>query len=576
MLKHGKKALALLLAATMLGSTLAGCGGGGKTEAKSEEDLAKIEPTPTTGEVNEFGWEMPKETIKIDWYHALQSSTSDNEKYNQQMHDYLLENFNVDLNKIVYDTDPAERMNLMRASNDYADVITYLTGTQVEEWKQLGAAIPLEDLMKTHAPNLYARFEGYLPRFRDDDGKLWKFATGWSNLVPERSNMIADTAPMVRQDWYEEIGSPDISTPDAYFEAVKKMVENHPTTPSGGKTYGLSMYDTKAAANIVPSFVSWWGGMFGLKMGWDVDDTTNDVKLWINSEKGEKLIKYMNRFYREGLLDPDGLTMPVEQWGEKGVEERYAAYIGPWFQPTFYISDYWKKQKGDSYDANMRYVHYNVKDPDVEHSTFNPKSTLGGGYVIITDKCENPADVMRWWEFENSELGTKLIGWGIPGLEDSVWDLVDGKAVTRPEQIEAIQAETAVFDFEKFMLIGGENQLQMTISEELQPDGTCNWFNQSYKDKWKAIKDENLKDSIYDFTAFRSILMDPEDPLTAVKQRCGDIINTAFAKAISAPTEEECMQIIEDAKAEAIGAGLSDVEKFYSDNYKANVEKYKG
>lgn len=576
MLKHGKKALALLLAATMLGSTLAGCGGGGKTEAKSEEDLAKIEPTPTTGEVNEFGWEMPKETIKIDWYHALQSSTSDNEKYNQQMHDYLLENFNVDLNKIVYDTDPAERMNLMRASNDYADVITYLTGTQVEEWKQLGAAIPLEDLMKTHAPNLYARFEGYLPRFRDDDGKLWKFATGWSNLVPERSNMIADTAPMLRQDWYEEIGSPDISTPDAYFEAVKKMVENHPTTPSGGKTYGLSMYDTKAAANIVPSFISWWGGMFGLKMGWDVDDTTNDVKLWINSEKGEKLIKYMNRFYREGLLDPDGLTMPVEQWGEKGVEERYAAYIGPWFQPTFYISDYWKKQKGDSYDANMRYVHYNVKDPDIEHSTFNPKSTLGGGYVIITDKCENPADVMRWWEFENSELGTKLIGWGIPGLEDSVWDLVDGKAVTRPEQIEAIQAETAVFDFDKFMLIGGENQLQMTISEELQPDGTCNWFNQSYKDKWKAIKDENLKDSIYDFTAFRSILMDPEDPLTAVKQRCGDIINTAFAKAISAPTEEECMQIIEDAKAEAIGAGLSDVEKFYSDNYKANVEKYKG
>lgn len=570
--QKGKRILASLLAASMLGATMAACN---KKGGSSVDELLAMEPTPTTGVVNEFGWEMPKETIDISFYFALQSSTSDNEKYNKQMHDYILEKFNVNLNKIVYDTDPTERMNLMRASDDYPDVIIYLNGNQVNEWSSQGKALPLEDLMKKNAPEFYQKFEDYVPRFRSDDGKLYQLGICWGNLKPEKNIPLADTAPSLRLDWYEEIGSPDVSTPDGYYEAIKQMVANHPTTPQGKKTYGISFYNTKSEVNVVPSFVSYWGSMYGLRQGVEITPE-NDYKYWLNSDKGLELIKYMNRFHREGLLDPDGLTMTAEEWSEKAIDERYAAFLGPWWFPGFYASDHWLKLKGDQYPPKMRYTFYDVKDPSIEKSTYNPKSTFGNGRVIITDKCKNPADVMRWLNFENTTLGTKLIGYGIPNLPDSVWTINEkGEYAFVPEKVEQITADIPVFDFEPFMLIGGDNNFQISSSVEMMEDGSNCWFNQSNKDQWKELKDENLKDSIYDNTAMSAIVLEADNPLTSVRQRCADIATTGFAKAIAASTEEECVAIFNQTRDEANKAGLQDVEAFYTEQYKANVEKFK-
>ena len=566
------KIIASTLTTSLLISTLVGCSSGGAPKGAGDGTTSK---TAKTTHVNAYGWAVPEETLEINIF-AGQGSPDEMKKYSAEMNKFLKEEFNVVVNKIVYDTDRLERMNLMLASNDYPEAIMGLGATDVEQWKDLGKVIELTDLIKEQ-PNLTQKFGSYVPRFADEDGKLWNLATGYGRI--DRNNTIpcVDTAPMLREDWYQEIGAPDVSTPEGYFNAVKTMVEKHPTTKNGKKVYGLATYKTNPGLSQMLN--NHMGGMFGLKSGFEISDE-GDFTHWVNSEIGLKTVKYINQFARAGLLDPDSLTMTVEEWGQKGTDERYAAYVGPWFQPGYYISDNWMKQmeatQAGSYPEEMRYVHYLVKDESIEKATFNPYSTLGWGRVILTDKCENPEDYMRWFDFENSDIGTKLLGYGVPNLPDSIWDYDETtkEAKFREDKVAQITSATPTFDFDPYMQLGGECQLQISFGEDKLADGTNCWFNQSNKDKWKELKDERLKDTFYDSTAIGAILFKPDEPITDTRQRAIDIVSSGWAKAIFAQTEEECEKIYMETREKANAGGMKELEEFYSTEYKKNIEKW--
>ena len=568
------KIMASTLTATLLISTLVGCSTTETSSGKGAGDSTTSKTSKTT-HVNAYGWAVPEETLEINIF-AGQGSPDEMEKYSAKMNEFLKEEFNVVVNKIVYDTDRLERMNLMLASNDYPEAIMGLGATDVEQWKDLGKVIELTDLIKEQ-PNLTQKFGPYVPRFADEDGKLWNLATGYGRIDRDNTIPCVDTAPMLREDWYQEIGAPDVSTPEGYFNAVKMMVEKHPTTKNGKKVYGLSTYKTNPGlSQMLNNHV---GGMFGLKSGFEISDE-GDFTHWVNSEIGLKTVKYINQFARAGLLDPDSLTMTVEEWGQKGTDERYAAYVGPWWQPGYYISDNWMKQmeatQAGSYPEEMRYVHYLVKDESIEKATFNPYSTLGWGRVILTDKCENPEDYMRWFDFENSDIGTKLLGYGVPNLPDSIWDYDETtkEAKFREDKVAQITSATPTFDFDPYMQLGGECQLQISFGEDKLADGTNPWFNQSNKDKWKELKDERLKDTFYDSTAIGAILFKPDEPITDTRQRAIDIVSSGWAKAIFAQTEEECEKIYMETREKANAGGMKELEEFYSTEYKKNIEKW--
>ena len=62
MTKMRKPITVLLVMTIMLASVLSGCGKSGKSDGAK----VNLNATQTTGEVNAYGWEMPKETIKMD------------------------------------------------------------------------------------------------------------------------------------------------------------------------------------------------------------------------------------------------------------------------------------------------------------------------------------------------------------------------------------------------------------------------------------------------------------------------------------------------------------------------------
>lgn len=549
----------MLLSLVLLLTTVAGCGSEGKDSEVSTATGSQSKSS-AAGKVNEYGWEVPEKTLEISYY-VGQDNPDTVAKNSKLISDLLLEKFNVKLNKIVYDTDMIEKLNLMLASNDYPDVISNMKVDEALKWVDLGKAQELTPLIDEYGPEIKKQMGDYLKRYEEDDGKIFNLPVGWG-LLP-----IADAAAQVRLDWYKEIGSPEFKTPDEYYEVLKKLVEKHPVNAAGEKVYALGAWKDDVYPTMIPEQL---GGIWGLKRGYK-EDADHNLTHWVNTDEGLELTKWYNRFAREGLLDPDTFTQKRDDWGAKCSNERYAGHFATWWVTKDFGNMTWLKTKKD-YNDDMRYPHYDIKAPIAEKSYLNPKSTMGWGRTIITDKCKNPKDVMKWWNFEVSDMGTKLLSWGIPNTETSVWNLTESGEWSWNQNMTKT-LEDSTFDQAKFDLNGGVSYW-MVMGQQLHEDGTQAWIDQNFPSKWFKLKDENLKDTVFDFSAFFAISLPADEPVTVENQQVRDIVTTGFANAVMSKTESECVAKFMEMREKASKAGLKEVEDFYSQQYKKNLVKW--
>jgi predicted DNA-binding WGR domain protein len=85
----------------------------------------------------------------------------------------------------------------------------------------------------------------------------------------------------------------------------------------------------------------------------------------------------------------------------------------------------------------------------------------------------------------------------------------------------------------------------------------------------------NMKESMFDFSAYYAISLTPENPLSVSWQRVQDLVNTQWVQAVMAKTDADCVTAYNALVKAANSAGLKDVEKYYSDNYKATLAAWK-
>lgn len=514
---------------------------------------------------NAYGWNVPKDTIEIEYF-AGQDSIANVEKYTKRMREFLLENFNVDLNKIVYETDVDERLNLMLASNDYPECLI-MSKSQAEKWIERGKVLDLSELVDEYGPDLKERYGKYLDRYRNEEGNLYYLGYGWG------LTRWADSAPQLRWDHYLAEGSPVFKNPYDFYDVLKGLVDKNPVNDLGEETYAFGIYKD-SSTTITSSFQQTMLGMWGLKNGWLIDQN-NNFEHWTRTEQGREMTLLVNQLYRDGYIDPDSFTMSFETWAEKLLAQRYEGHIGGWWQTVSYAADKWVTMF-DNYDPNMRYVHVDVVADGVEHSTMNPKSTMGYGVVVLTDKCDNPEDYIRWFNFENTDIGTKLVGWGMPNTEYSAWNFNEETGeYGYNEEFKQQLIDGTIDVYAGFQEIGGQITYMITAGNEQMEDGSYIWIDQSITDVWRELKDENLKDSIYDFTAYYSIVTSPDNPVVDIRLRCSDIVSTAWANAVIASTPEECMAIYDKMVSDCEKAGFTEYIEYMQESYKANLEIYK-
>lgn len=212
----------------------------------------------------------------------------------------------VSCNVITPVADDDTQLIMMLNSGDVPDIIiTELYKSDLLEMMiESGVAAPLDELATQYAPEMYTNcdpdvWQSYV---QDDGHTYWLTGFGVSPYYMEKAleyNRLVQANQKVlllREDYYQEIGSPDISTPDKFFDALVKMHENHPDKIA----YYEGDSNVSTANNADVGMLSVYFGVPPYCEGEDGSITMNyKSQQWLDA------VTFANKLARAGLYTTD-------------------------------------------------------------------------------------------------------------------------------------------------------------------------------------------------------------------------------------------------------------------------------
>ena len=159
-----KRGVSLLLAGAVM--LMAGACNSDGGSASGGGDSSGGDASTGSGVVNEYGWEVPEETLEFTAYCGVSDPVTfqeDLDKCGDMYGKFLKEKFNVVIHKEVYLDECTQRLNLMLNSGDYPDLITHATETAAQAFVDSEAAIELTDLLNDYGQDILTEVGEYLP-----------------------------------------------------------------------------------------------------------------------------------------------------------------------------------------------------------------------------------------------------------------------------------------------------------------------------------------------------------------------------------------------------------------------------
>lgn len=577
-----KSVTALLLACTMVVTTLAGCG------KKAETTTADLSSADLQGEENEWGWVVPEETLVIDVYGGQgdqEELMEDKEGGKAVLDQWLLDNLNVKINWTYYSLDMDEKLNLMLANGDYPAVITNISDDMANKFIQQGKALDLTEALEKYGDNITRRYGNYLNMLKDEDGHIYKLAHLWGN-----NPNVAGYDFGIHYDLWKELGESEMyTTPEGYYEAMQKILQNHPTNANGQTTYGFSSADK--GQNFLKAML----GAYGYINEFKHDESTGSFAHWIDTEEGLEMAKFVNKLWRENMIDPDFLSVDYETLVTKMQTEQVLGNFGTWWYGWTGGHQYWATQDAANYNVEKRFANVSVHADNntMADTTLLTNNFLGSYRCIITDKCTDLGMVMRYLNWESSELGNFIMGWGAPS-EDNVWKIAEDGTWLLDDAIMDVDTKETTYHKVREQQNGGGSYMMAICGQWMQTDETQNFDKLdprvdrvSVYDYWPvnedgSFADEGIQLSWGYYTAeardisMYNVTYDPNAEITITKQTLKDTLETEWARIITAGTEEECEQLFLEAREKCASLGMADLTEYVKSQYEANMKQFNG
>lgn len=431
MRKH--KWLPIFCALTMTVGLLAGCGGKGedrkedkKPSGSAEASSGKDTGSPDLSKKVEIviGGINLKDNDEADWPIETVAKIETLFNCSLKFKSYQKDSLNLDLSG-------GNTTDIVQINEDNIDgVLKGKHAVNLEEYKGIATNI--------FAPAMSFR-NNVMKNFKSDDTKGQYFVT--TNVTTDKaqetfgSNLGFGYA--VRWDLYKKIGMPKITNDDEYIAALKKMKEVYPKTENGEETYAYSVYnDAKLHAYfhkgcITEGYVNLEGGIYvqNVKTNdlisdiYDVDEGGVVTPFWSG-------VKFYNKLYREGLLDPDAMITKGED-----IQEKYSKGIYFGGQNNWYSG---------KYNSDER-----AKDPNTMKEFIllpsymgwaNEPNTAGwsGKYYFVSSHSPNAERAVMVLDYLQSEMASRESYSGI----ETRWEAKDGKVALK-EETKSIKTDGA-------------------------------------------------------------------------------------------------------------------------------------
>ncbi len=296
-------------------------------------------------------------------------------------------------------TDEMQAFNLSISSGKLPDIISLAFPNKLESLGMEGGVIPLDDLIKEHAPNIKKFFEKY-PRYKRDatayDGKIY-FIPAYYDWY----KMRASQGLFIRKDWLDKLGLKVPNTMDEFYMVMKAFKEKD---PNGNGIVDEIPYFERTSEYADKELI----GLFGARRGFYVENGI--VKYGPTQEIFKEVMPQIIKWYKEGLIDPEIFSRGFSA-RDYMLRNNLGGMTFDWFASTSsYNLDKELNEKIKGFNFSV------IPPPEYKGKRYAPDSraTNLGGWSI-TSSAKNPIVAIKYMDYWFSEKGYELFNWGIKG-----------------------------------------------------------------------------------------------------------------------------------------------------------------
>ncbi len=541
------KCLALLLGMALVLGGLAGCGGGSSSEESAPAESASapaesVESAPaestaaaestTPAESAESEAAAPAgEPVKLTWFVDVPSFVFNSEGWGMDdMTKELTEKFGIEIEFVTAADDSGSQLATLISAEDVPDIITVegLWDSQstdlIRQMADSGMLYSYNDLIDQYVP------EEEKAGFRSDvlawyalaDGKTYaypNYAYSQDDL-PEGSGLIPNRCIIVRADMLEQLGNPDMTSPEGFLDACERAVKEIGTY-DGLDVIGMQLYEEgNEAVNIIEGYFA---------VPWETEDG-QAYDYWTSGVNKESYA-FLNEAYRRGLILDANYTDSRDQVREKIASGRVFALIAAPqdFTPelrTLYDND-----------PNAYYVPVVLRNANGDDPVLTDISGWGYLQTCISANCKAPEQLIRMISYLVNDEGAIHMNYGWEGQQ---WEYNDDGSIHVLDEYQ--QAANDDPNLRKKLGIGcfdlfANNAFLMQFAEPLDLDDPNDLKTYHTADTYlkedMAIYSYRPSQRLYDPNDERATKVSEED----VKE--DSYMTIAEAELLTAPTEEE-------------------------------------
>lgn len=534
-----KRVLAVLLCMGMCVSLLAGCGG--KNAAKSGE----LKAAKTEAAEGEPGWKADTEPITLDWYvnYSWYESMWDTGEFSQYMEDKT----GVKVNFIIPSGSEAEKMNTMIAGNTLPDIVTMeATDPLLKEMVQAGLLYPLNDLADQYDPYFYeVTSEQTMDWFAQEDGKTYGYPN--ASISPDQYKDVTMTVYQsfnVKNDYYEGIGKPDMSTPEGFLNGLQAAKDKYGSTVEGFIPIALHGFTDTGNYSLDSYLLDYLG------VPKQIDGKLYDRR----EDKGyQEWLKTFRKANEMGLIASNVFTDQRQQVEEEIAQNRIFALL-------YQNCDFMPEQQM-LWDADQTSAYIAIQGPSAGNPpAFEGPSINGWTVTCVTKNCKDPERAIEFMSYWISEEGTRDSMFGEIGKSCELDE--NGEPYYLPEY-----KDLRTNDFEAFTKKTGQDPLWMLSN----PVKANNWAS----DQPEYLKQMYQWGVPYVVSGSQFSALDPDSGTeeSEIKQDVDLLWGATLPKLITAASDEEFDALLADFFTQRDGLSYDKLLSYQQTKYEENLKK---
>ncbi|ANE45911.1 hypothetical protein SY83_05960 [Paenibacillus swuensis] len=394
---------AAMIISVLAGAALSGCSGG--------EAVKSPETTSTDNK-------QKQAPIPITWVSFNPPDTDDTPVQKALEQQFNVKFTNIRLERGNY----SEQLNIKLSGGEIPDVLWLDNPEQVEMFTKQGVLAELSE------QDIRQALPDYAKSIDEVDPSLWKYALvdGKSYALPIYWPLGSlPFLPAYNGDWLKKIGYTEPpKTLEEFEDVIHKFRNNDPDGNGVKDTYGYSSFGVEQR-----SFNAVFGA-FQTIPGWMVQD--NIIVNGLISDASREALKVLNRWYKEGLLDPEFITKKPKDFHNDFINQKLGAADWMSFQFNTQMGligvPFKAKNSNTPIVIGKPLTGPNGAGTAFSYGSKNGFVALGAQVAESPEKKQRILEILHALSSDDSTYLTAVYG-----LEGDHYELQDGKPIMKPE-----------------------------------------------------------------------------------------------------------------------------------------------